>query len=87
MLKERILKVDLETLVELFAAYKWKFFEDRRECEGMGFNGIIRIEHPIGADEAFIVNLSYSSLEDFSKTKHRLLETGFIEQEIRTVAY
>ena len=81
VIKERVLKVGLRDIADLFDTIKWKFYEIEETSEEEGF---VKVEVPRGSNESFVVELPYKSAESLRKIVDHLDGAGFIEQTIRT---
>jgi len=80
-LKERVLKrLSLERAIELLSSRKWNFFQVR---EG---DKLIRLEAPVGNTESYVVELPYQDASELSEMVRKLVQHGFLEQEVRVVA-
>ena len=52
-MREMVLTLDLEDMIEAFKTVCWKFFEEDEE------HNIIKVEVPRGTGEAYVVELPY----------------------------
>lgn len=78
MLKERVLLIGLDGVVDAFAGSHWKFYEDYES------EGFIRVE--MNRECLYVVELPYSDAREKSVIVDRLGEAGFFQQKIRIVS-
>lgn len=74
-MRERILKMSLEQVIEAFAGIKWKFYETREKA--------IHVEVPRTERERFVVELAFVTEDETKNAERDLTAAGFILQEIR----
>ena len=74
-MRERILKLDLDGVVEWFSGARHKLFEVDEE------KGVVRVEYRLGPDEAYVVKLKFKTEEEKNPIVDRLRGQGFVEQE------
>jgi hypothetical protein len=79
-MKQRVLKrLTLQQVIELFSSRKWNFFEVKAN------EAIVRLEAPVGAGEAYVVELPYHDQDDLKRMVEAMQQHGFLEQEVRIV--
>jgi hypothetical protein len=78
--KERVLSLSLERVVEAFAGTRWKFFEVDDE------GGVIRLEKPVAAGESYVVELKFKDKQEMELIVDRLFDAEFIEQKRRVTS-
>jgi hypothetical protein len=75
--KERVLLVNLETAVQIFDRFKWKFYTVMEDY--------VKVEVPRGTSESYVVEVPYGNEAQFKQVVDRLRGEEFIQQEIRQV--
>jgi hypothetical protein len=78
--KERVLSLSLEGVIEAFAGTKWKFLEVDEAC------GEVRLEKPVAAGESYVVELKYKDEREKDLIVDRLMGAEFIEQKRRVTS-
>lgn len=79
-MKERVLKLDLATTVEMLSTRKWNFYIIDRDRQ------IVKIEAPISSGESWVVELPYDDEAELKGVLKELEDRRFIEQTVRFVA-
>jgi len=77
VIRERILEVSLDDVVELFEIRKWKFFEVDPEL------GLVRVEVPRGYSESYVVEIPFTNEAQYKGIAEKLVTNGFIKQTIK----
>lgn len=72
-------RLSLEQAIELLGSRKWNFFQVR---EG---EKIIRLDAPVSSGESYVVELSFQDTGQLASMVGKLVNSGFLEQEIRIV--
>ena len=76
-MKELVLTLDLEGVIEAFETINWKFYVEEDE------HHIIKVEVPRGTGEAYIVELSYDDEREKDSIIDSLLGADFIQKMLR----
>ena len=76
-MREMVLALDLEDIIEAFKAVRWKFFDEDEA------HNIIKVEVPRGLWEAYVVELPYVDDKEKDRIVDELLGAEFIQKAIR----
>ena len=76
-MRELILTLDLEDVIDAFQTVRWKFFEEDEE------HNIIKIEVPRGTGEAYVVELPYVDDKEKDHIVDELLGADFTQKTMR----
>ena len=76
-MREQVLTLDLEGVLEAFEMVQWKFFEEDEAYH------LIKVEAPRGTGEAYVVELSYVDDKEKDHIVDELLGANFIQKAIR----
>ena len=76
-MREQVLTLDLEGVIEAFETINWKFYEADEE------HHLIKVEVPRCTGEAYIVELSYEDEKEKDYIIDSLLGADFIQKTLR----